>query len=117
MSTRSSVSSVTSAGLILADRTEGGWLPEGPAVGAAGVAVACEPAGVAGGSAVQLHRNGRTESTASTRRGLGWGCVSVISPVLYPHPPFPTSLNRPYKSLQYTIRLENGFVDLSQVKA
>src|SRR2546426_1002977 len=46
MSTRSSVSSVTSAGLILADRTEGGWLPEGPAVGAAGVAVACEPAGL-----------------------------------------------------------------------
>src|SRR5207245_11723614 len=108
MSTRSSVSSVTSAGLILADRTEGGWLPEGPAVGAAGVA---------GGSAVQLHRNGRTESAASPRRALGWGCVSVISPVLYTPPPFSTSLNRPYKPLQHPIRLSNVLACLRQVQA
>src|SRR2546426_721697 len=98
MSTRSSVSSVTSAGLILADRTEGGWLPEGPAVGAGGAGGAGEPAGVAGGSAVQLHRKGRTESFASRRRGLGWGCFSFITPFLSPPPPFSTSLNRPYKS-------------------
>src|SRR2546425_10536340 len=79
MSTRSSVSSVTSAGLILADRTEGGWLPGGPAGGATGVAVACEPAGVAGGSAVQLHRAEAMMRTTTGRKGRALPTVLRIA--------------------------------------
>src|SRR5207247_9662023 len=78
MSTRSCGSSVTSAGLILADRTEGGWLPEGPPPDVPVAGAPVELGGVAGGSAVQLHRKGRTESAASTRKRVGRGWISVI---------------------------------------
>src|SRR2546426_5713038 len=98
---------------------EGGWFPEGPPPEATGAVAPVEPEGVAGGSAVQLHRTEpmlsaptsakknihRDERYGRTWEGVGCGGTTVISRVLYPHPPFSARLKCRYKSPPDTIRL------------